>query len=152
MPKIDLENTRAGYASIVLTVDGKEVNVSKSIGYGDGITRGKIDGNARMSLGYSDGSYMADDGTMELYLAEYDEMVDAFGGQIYTKSFTVSVAYVVGGKTRTDTLIGCRFKKREGSNAAGSDALTRTLTFDVLYVKVNGKNPLPDAQMPKGAK
>ncbi|THF70503.1 hypothetical protein E7T06_07300 [Deinococcus sp. Arct2-2] len=148
MPKLDIENPRAGFASLVLNVDGKEFLV-KSVSYSDGIDRGQIEGNARMSLGVSEGMYKAEESTLELYLAEYDEVMDAFADEFFNKAFTVTAAFESAGKTRTDTLVGCRWTKRSSDNQSGPDALTRSLSFLPQYIKVNGKNPLK--KMPTGA-
>lgn len=148
MPKLDIDNPRAGFPSLTLTVDSKEFLV-KSVSYADGIDRGQIEGNARMSLGVSEGMYKADESSLELYMGEYDEVIDAFGDDFFNKAFTVTAAYESGGKTRTDTLVGCRWTKRGHDNQSGPDALTRSLSFLPQYIKVNGKNPLK--KMPTGA-
>ncbi len=151
MPNIDTTNDRAGFSSIILHVEAVDYIV-KSVNYSDGVTRTKIEGNSRMALGYSEGQYSADAATMEMYLDDYDLLVDNLKDEYYTKSFTITVAYVSNGKTRTDTLVQCRMAKTARNNASGGDALTRTLDIDVLYIKNNGKNPLPAAQMPTGTK
>jgi hypothetical protein len=121
----------------------------KAVDYSDSIEYSEIEGNARMSLGTSEGMYRTDEASMELYLAEFDEVQDTFAEKMYSKRFTVTAAYTIGGKTRTDTLVGCRWVKRTASNQTGADALTRTLPFKPAYIKWNGKNPLE--KMPAGA-
>lgn len=159
MPKIDIENPRMGFARIKIEVDGKEI-LCKSVSYGDSMERGNVEGNARMSLGVTDGMYKADECELELYMAEYAELIDAFGEKFYTKNFDVSIAFEKSGdggsgnanegKLTKDELVGCRFTKRAAQDQSGTDGLTRRLTCQPTYVKFNGKNPLPT--MPQGAK
>ncbi|MCD0156012.1 hypothetical protein [Deinococcus sp. 6GRE01] len=151
MPKIDIENSRLGFAQIRVEVDGKEI-LLKSVSYGDAMERSQIEGNAQMSLGMSAGMYKADDGEIEVYADEFAELVEAFGEKFYTKPFDISVTFEPEGTTKLtkDEIIGCRWNKRGVSDQTGSDALTRTLGYTAAYVKFGGKNPLPN--MPDGAK
>ncbi|GGR00301.1 hypothetical protein [Deinococcus ruber] len=150
MPTIDTANVRRGFASIKITIGTTEVIV-KSISYGDGMDRGDIEGNARMSLGVSEGMYKADEATADLYMDDFDALMDAMKDGYYEDSFEVVVVIGEGaGKTRTDTLKGCRMTKRAASDQSGPDALTRSVSFKPLYITVNGIAPLKN--MPTGTK
>ncbi|MFC5846737.1 hypothetical protein [Deinococcus petrolearius] len=151
MPKIDIENPRITFARLTVTVGSTEI-LLRSISYSDSMERGDIEGNARMSLGVTDGMYRTDEGEIEVYADEFAVLMDAFGDGFYEKSFDVSVAYEkIGSSTLTkDEVIGCRWTKRSSSNETGPDALTRSLSYKPLYIRWNGKNPL--SKMPDGAK
>lgn len=150
MPTLDTANVRRGFASIKITVGTTEVLV-KSISYGDSMDRGDIEGNAQMALGVSEGMYKADEATMDLYMDDFDHLVDNMPNGWYETEFEVIIVIGEGAsKTRTDTLKGCRMTKRAASDQSGPDALTRSVSFKPIYISVNGKYPLKN--MPQGAK
>lgn len=149
--KIDIENPRITFARVTINIgDTKEV-LCKSISYGDSIESSDIEGNARMSLGRTDGQYKTDEGSVELYADEFAVLVEALGDKFYEQTFEISVAYEKLGESKltADTLVSCRFTKRSSNDQSGSDGLTRSLSFKPMYIKWNGKNPL--SKMPTGA-
>lgn len=138
------------YANCTLTIRGKEY-AAKAVSYGDSINRSDVEGASRMSLGQTQGSYTTDEATFELYASEHDRLLADVGEGFYdVEPFEITNAYEKVGTTQmqTDTLVKCRPVKRTGSDSAGSDAMTRTLTVKPLYIKFAGKNPLKP--MPKG--
>lgn len=155
--KIDTENPRLTFAQIRLTVDTVKEILAKAIDYADGVEFADVEGNAAMAVARTAGIYRADECTLEVFLDEYKQILDAFGDEFFTKPFEVNVAYDYSGlnseyKISNDVLMGCRFTKRASSNQAGPDALTRTLSFKPMWIKSDGHLPLPAAMMPTGAK
>lgn len=156
MPKIDTTDPALSYAQVRLSVDSIREIFAKSVSYGDGMEFADIEGNQQMAAGTTAGMYKADEGTLELYLDDYAELLELFGDEFYRKTFTVSVAYDYAaagrsdGKLQADELIGCRFTKRGSNYQSGSDGLTKSLGFKPMYVKEGGHNPLPSAAMPTG--
>lgn len=153
MPTIDTKNPRITFARLKMALDKVSELLLKSVSYGDGMERGDIEGNARMALGVSEGIYKADEGEIEVYDAEYRQILEAFGDEFYEREFDITVTYEVAdkpGDLNTDVLVGCRFTKRGVSHSSGADGLTYTLGYKPAYVKFGNKNPLKN--MPQGAK
>lgn len=156
MPKIDTKDPALTFAQVRLTIDDNREIFAKSVSYGDGMEFADVEGNQQMAAGTTAGMYKTDEGTLELYLDDYADLLDAFGDEFYRQTFTVSVAYEyanVGrneGKLKADILYGCRFTKRGSNYQSGSDGLTKSLSFKPLYVAEGGHNPLPSAAMPTG--
>jgi hypothetical protein len=138
--KFDSENPKFSYMNIVQKLDGEEYNPA-SVKYNDALERSMVEGNHPVPFGYTDGTYKAE-GSLELFMEDFNALQDKYGEEFYKKSFDVVVQYAIdGGSTITDTLVGCKFKKRERDHSRGSEALKVTLELDVLYIKWNGKNP-----------
>jgi hypothetical protein len=59
------------------------------------------------------------------------------------RSFTVSVAFNNAGFTpMVDTIIGCTFDSTEADDGKGTSALVRSVDFNPLKIKFNGKEDL----------
>lgn len=139
------------YANAILKIDGVEYNV-KAKSYGDSIAFTELEGASQMSVGRTAGQYTTDESTLEMYISDFAELVDKFGEEFYTKTFTVTNTYEKIGDTKAtiDTLVACRFTKRTANDSSGGDALTRSVTVKPVAILWNGKNPIKN--MPTGLK
>lgn len=144
-------DTMTSFAQSILKIDGVEYSI-KSKSYGDNVEFMDVDGSSAVSVGRTQGMYKTDEVSVEMHADDYADLIEKFGEQFFMKTFTVTNTYVVEGdsKLKQDELVRCRFTKRAASDSSGADALTRTLSLKPLIVRWNGKNPLPDALMPKG--
>jgi hypothetical protein len=139
--KIDTENPAYSFTSLVAKIAGDEYS-PKSVKYGDSMERAMVEGNHPVPLAQTRGVYKPDSGSIELYLADFIVLQKKLGKKFYDTVFQVTVSYAEeGSDTITDTLVGCRFTKREADNSQGNEALTRPLEFQPLYIKWNGEEP-----------
>lgn len=140
----------ASYAQSTMHMDGQEYNI-KAKSYSDSLETALVSGASQMAIGRTAGQYQAGEAEIEAYADDFAELMERLGDEFYEKDFEITNAYEKVGETKltVDTLMMCRFIKREASDESGSaDALTRTLGVQPLYIKWNGKNPLK--KMPKG--
>lgn len=133
------------FSSVELDADGDRINGFKSVEYGDNVERGDVRGNKPWSLGMTRGQYKVDDPSVEMYRADFEELVRKFGSGFYTRQFRLLVSYSNDGQAvTTDTLVRCRFKKRNNSHSQGSDPLTVKVDLDCEGILWNGVPPFPD--------
>lgn len=139
--KIDTENPAFSYVSMDIKVDGDTFN-PKGVKYGDNVERSMVEGNHPVAYAMTRGIYKTDPLALEFYMEDFVTLQKKLGKKFYDTSFQVVVTYAEEGRdTTTDTIVGCKFKKREADNSQGTDALTRTLEADNLYIKWNGDDP-----------
>ena len=157
--KVDTTSNAHSFAQVKITiVDGGGPNngefYAKGISYGDKISSMDVRGNSPVALSSTVGEYAADDGNIDLYLADFYAIQDKLGTSFYEKRFTVTVSYAALsttgalGDTFTDTLVGCRFTSRPQNHQSGGDALTVQVGLKPQYIKFSGKAPF--SVMPKG--
>lgn len=81
-------------------------------------------------------------GDVEMYLAEFQALVNAIGDGFGSTLITITVSYSEGDYTSTDTLIGCRLLAPEASQSQGADPLTRKFSLKMLNILWGGKAAL----------
>lgn len=153
--RIDTKSDTIGFADIVLKLDGEEY-YAKSISYGDSMEPGDVRGNSSMALGTTRGEYQTDTGDLELFAENFYALVEKHGNLFYVKKIPIiTVTYNFldeNGNPRdpkNDELVGCKLTKRP-ANHSGADALTYTVGVKPMFVRWDGKDPLPPHLMPKG--
>lgn len=117
----------------------------KSINYTRTRDRGLVRGNHPDPIAKTRGenSYDAD---CEVYLAEFDALQKALGAGYGDVMFNIQVHFVEGGFAGLqDQIIGCTLDSTEGSNAQGTDALTRKFKLTPLKILFDG---IDDAEFP----
>ena len=146
-PTISSDAPRFSFVSIVMKIDGIEYTI-KEVSYSDTVTRGKMEGNHPILLGYTRGVYDCK-AAIALYYEDFIKIQKKLGKAFYEKRFTVTVAYAEEGQdTVQDELVGCRFGKREVQHGKGGDALEWKSDLDLEYIKWNGADPF--TKMPGG--
>jgi hypothetical protein len=133
-----INGIRHSIASVELKFNGQIYIGFKSINYEWSLEPGMVRGNHPDPVGDTLGvaEYSAD---AEVYLAEYNQLLQALGPGFATIHFPIIVTYSENGfDTIVDELIGCRIKKGTASQSQGSDPLVRKIEFSVLKIKPNG--------------
>lgn len=114
----------------------------QEVSYSDSLEPGILRGTSAKKKGRTRGEYDAE-GTISIYkgdLATLLQTLSALGlGGYMEAEFDINVTYSEGlDNVVTDTLIGCRITDIEDSHSQGSDALTVSLTLDVMEISRNG--------------
>ena len=139
--KIDTDNPTYSFVSLTLKIDTDEYT-PKSLKYGDGVERGEVRGNHPVMLGFTRGEYKADGLSVELFMADYLALQKKLGAKFTTQTFSCTATYAEGdGETITDTMVGCKFKKREADQSQGNDALTRIGASSVTVFAAEAVQP-----------
>jgi len=141
---------RHGFASLSAEFklkDGKTVTYRgfKSINYNRTRDRGLVRGNHPDPIAKVRGenSYDAD---VEVYLAEFADLVKQIGPGYGDVMFTLLVHFVEGGFAGLqDEIQGCTFDSTEASNSQGTDALTRKFKLNPLKILFDGED---DCEVP----
>lgn len=72
---------------------------------------------------------------MSMYLEEYQLLRTSLGFGFMETSFLILVAYTAfGANIQSDQLMGCRITAAEDSHSAGSDALVKAVTLDIMEI------------------
>jgi hypothetical protein len=127
------------------TPDGpKRFKGFKAVNYSMALEPGQIRGTSARKLGRTRGE-ATEEGSLEMYLAEWNELRDSLGDGYMRKVFDVSVTYGADGVlASTDRLVGCRIKKVDKSHSQGADGLVAKLDLDVMKILENGLDPVGD--------
>lgn len=129
-----INGQRHSFASIELKIGSLIFVGFKSVNYSRTRSRTLVRGNSPDPLGKTrgDNEYSAD---CELYLAEWNLLMQTLGKGYGDVSFSVNVTYSENGfDTITDNLIGCTIDSTEASQGQGSDALTRKINLSPLKI------------------
>lgn len=130
------------FASIEADIGGTVFNGFTAIEYSDNMERGEARGAAPHLLGRTKGDYKLGDCSIELYRKQFKELLDQLGDNFYVTQFPVRVNYAEDGQpAQTDTLVRCRFSKREFSGQQGSDPLKITIGIEPEGILWNGRLP-----------
>lgn len=124
-------------ASAELKINDKIVQGWRSIEYTWKLEPVEVRGPHPDPLGFTIGqaSY---EGSIELYLAEYQQILSDLGPGFAVVQFPITVSYSENGfDTIVDELIGCRFKAGSGTQS-GTDPLARKFDLAILKIKPNG--------------
>lgn len=137
---------RHDFAQIEVTIDTpagpKRFKGFKAVNYKIALSPGAVRGTAARKLGRTLGE-ATEDGSLEMYLAEWDELRAALGNGYMRKSFNVSVTYGADGvPATTDSLEGCRITEVGKDNGQGSDGLVAKLTLDIMKILEGGLDPI----------
>ncbi len=126
-----------GWAEVVLNVAGLLIRGVKAINYSESVERGKVRGTSQRKLALTSGEHDAE-GDLELYMADWYDLLLALGDGYMTRTFAISVSYANGTDVRTDELTGVRIKKIGNSHAQGNEPLTIKLDLDIMRLKRSG--------------
>ncbi len=110
----------------------------KSIDYNRKRDRGIIRGNHPDPLAKVRGenSYT---GSVEVYLAEFQALIDELGPGYGDIPFTLLVHFVEGGFAGIqDELLGCTLDGTDASNGQGTDGISRKIDLSPLKIKFDG--------------
>ena len=90
------------------------------------------------------GTYTAE-GSLEMYLAEANELKKQLGDGFLSKVFNVVAKYSPkkGDPVITDKLIGCRIKTSDKSFSQGNEPLAVKFDLFVMLLIEDGVKPLP---------
>ncbi len=143
-----VQGERHDFAAIeveIQTPDGpRRFKGFKAVNYSIALEPGMVRGTGARKLGRTRGE-ATEDGSLEMYRAEWDELRDALGDGYMRVSFDISVTYgATGIRTTTDTLTGCRIKKVESSHSQGADGLAVKLDLDIMKIMEGGLDPIGD--------
>ncbi len=140
---------RHDFSSAEINVAGRFLNGIKSLDYGHSLEPGELRGNRAALIGRTRGKYGVD-ASIELYLAEYQELItvlSATGGGYLEASFNITASYNEAGQALvTDYLIGVRLKKPSKSFNEGGDALSVRCDLHVMELREGGLNALHPKQ------
>lgn len=130
------------FASVEVRVDGQTFTGIKSISYSDQVERAKNYGTSSLVRGYTRGQYEGE-GSLEFYASEWGNFLKALGNKPYLKRFSITVTYAEDGQpTVTDSLEGCRLKKRSRDHSEGNEGLTVKCDLDVQVIKMDNLDPI----------
>src|SRR5262249_41122682 len=134
---------RLSWARIKISLDkaGGEIFGYRAIMYKNAISRGKVRGHGRQVLGFTDGD-LDSDASITMLEEEWRELITVLGSGYMDVPFTITVSYVLDNRTYTDVLVGCQIKEDPHDHKQGPDALEVQIPLDLLYVKINGLNPI----------
>lgn len=111
----------------------------KSIGYGTGNDGVKVKGDGRVYRGYTPGSIIVEDGSMELWVKELENWIALFDSEqdwaddIF--DITISHRSKPGAEVLTKKLTGCKIKQCTRSHDFDSaENLTASISFQILSV------------------
>jgi hypothetical protein len=81
------------------------------------------------------------DGDCELYLIQWQELLESLGEGYGDIPFPIIVTYAdVGVPAVTDELIGCTIDSTDASQSQGTDALTRKVKLNPVKIFFNGQD------------
>ena len=139
-----VNGTRFDFSSIETDVNGVVNKGYKEISYSHKLEPGQVKGNSPQVLGRTTGEYSAE-GSLTMFLSEWDELKRSLSPGYMTTVFTISVAYNDDGEPlQVDNLLGCRIKNVEKQHSQGGDPLAMKIDLDILYIRENGDDPLPN--------
>lgn len=146
MPSVPTPATINGkqfdYYSIQVIIDAIPHGGVKSVDYSHSLDPGEGRGTRSQIVLRSRGKYSAD-GSIEVYKAEYQQIITALGPGYMERAFDVVVAYAeLGMPIITDVLKSCRIKKDADSNNDDGGLSSVKADLHVMYVLRNGLIPL----------
>jgi len=122
------------FSSIEIVADGQIFTGVSEISYSQTLEPGILRGTSSAKLARTRGEYNAE-GSLSMYLEEYQLLRAALGAAFMERSFLITVAYTaIGATLQSDQLIGCRITAVEDSHSAGSDALVKAITLDIMEI------------------
>lgn len=129
------------WASIVVQYPGLgAVAGITSINYGDKVSETKVYGAGRKPIGRTAGKYEANDGEMELFKYQHDQLVRLLGDGFADAEATVTVAYVEPGVgVVTDVLERVRIVSHDASNSEGADPTKVKVGLAIMEVRWGGR-------------
>lgn len=127
----------------IQTPDGpKRFKGFKAVNYSIALEPGMVRGTGARKIGRTRGE-ATEEGSLEMYLAEWDELRAALGDGYMRAVFDISVTYGAEGVlVTTDQLVGCRIKKVDKSHSQGADGLVAKLDLDIMKIFENGVDPI----------
>ena len=126
-----------GWAEVVLNVAGLLIRGVKAINYSESVERGKVRGTSQRKLALTSGEHDAE-GDIELYMADWYDLLTALGDGYMMVPFAISVSYTNLADFHTDELVGVRIKKVGNAHAQGNEPLTIKIDLDVMRLKRDG--------------
>ena len=126
-----------GWAEVVLNVAGMPIRGVKAINYSESVERGKVRGTSQRKLALTSGEHDAE-GDIELYQADWYDLLNALGDGYMMAVFAISVSYDNRQAVHTDELVGVRIKKVGNAHAQGNEPLTIKLDLDIMRLKRDG--------------
>lgn len=142
-----LNGLRHDWSSISVDIgDGLLKTIGlKELSYKGSLEPGEVRGTHPQVLGTTQGTYSAE-GSMTLYLAEYNELISRLGPGYFAKQFNIVVNYSPkkGDPVIVDKLIGCRMKTADKSHSQSNEPLVVKVDLHVSLVIENKINPLPN--------
>jgi len=130
------------FSSIELMVGAESYTNLQSISYNDALEPGELRGTSSKKVARTRGEYTAE-GSFEIYkgdLASLLGILAAQGQGGYAEAvFDISANYNEGvSALTTDALLGCRIVNIEDDHSTGTDALTVTVTLNIMEITRNG--------------
>lgn len=133
-----INGTRHEWSSVELKIKNQVFVGVKAFDYSDKLEPTKVYGTHAQPIGRTRGVYSAE-GSIELWLAEYNELMKLLGPGFKEVSFDTVASYSESAfDTITDEILGCRIKGLAASQAQGADALSRKLDLDIMLIRWNG--------------
>jgi len=137
-----INGDRYDFASIVFHINGDVVLGVKEISYKNSRERGEVRGTHPQKLARTRGQYKSE-ASATLYRREFDELVQKLGEGYMEIVFPITVSYANDGQPLvTDTIVGCTITEDDHSNSSGTDPTEVKITFDPMYILVNGVAPI----------
>lgn len=130
------------FSSIELVAGPQTFTNLQEVTYSDSLEPGILRGTSAKKKGRTRGEYDAE-GTISFYKGDLSSLLStlaALGKGGYGEAeFDINITYSEGlDNVITDTLVGCRITDIEDSHSQGSDALTVSLTLDIMEISRNG--------------
>jgi hypothetical protein len=130
------------WASIEISVDGFETPDFSKLDWDDSLEPGPVRGTGPMKRGRTTGEYDAT-ASMGMYLDAATKFMKALAlknPSIGLVAFDVLAHWSVDDSEEVHEVkaVGCRIKKRQQSNAPGTDAAAIDFDLDPMWVEVDG--------------
>lgn len=143
----DVNGNKKSWASITLVVGTRRIRGCKAINYKTTLEPGEVRGEGVQLLGRTRGE-LKNEGSLELYLDEYQELINELsqGGTGYLEAtFDAVVSHSEpNSPVITDTLVGCRLKGADKGFAQGTDASVVKCDLSIMFILENGQSPITD--------
>ncbi len=125
------------FAELSIKVGAYKTIGFKSINFSESVERGKVRGTGMRKLALTPGELDAD-ASLELYQADWFELLELLGDGYMKARFPVHVDFSNEAEVHSVDLGGVQIKKVDDSHSQGTDPLTVKLDLDVMSVKRDG--------------
>lgn len=136
-----VNGVKHAYADIVIAVLGRKFRGITSINYKTKRNVGDAHGQGANRAGVAMGK-VANDGSIELYREDLQNLIDAIGNGFSEVPFQITVTYRarLGARLMRDTLNGVRISEVDTTGQEGDDPIKGKATLNIGQVLLNGKS------------
>ncbi len=139
-----INGNRYSFSSIEMDLLGLTFKGFTAISYTQALEPGEIRGNSPQLLGLTMGELKVS-GNIDLFEEEDALLIQTMGDGFLTQTFPITVTFAdIQADTRSDVIVGARFKGGARSFQKGTDGLVIKRDFIGFYIIENGIMPIPN--------